>query len=56
MATKSDLLVLSTTGIIPNKLLEILTLLNLRPHLCFKMQRAIMLNTGRRVRNYLAEQ
>jgi hypothetical protein len=45
-------LVLSTTGIIPNKLHESLKLLNLRPVLHILMLKAVILNTCRIIRNY----
>ena len=52
----TGLLYLFTMGIIPNKLLKSLKLRYMRPAVCFTMQRAVMLNTGHIVRNYLAEQ
>jgi hypothetical protein len=47
--------VLSTTGIIPNKLHESLKLLNLFPALYIQMQKAVILNTCDIVRKFLAE-
>jgi hypothetical protein len=49
-------LVLSTTGIIPNKLYQSLELLNLNPSLHIPMQKAVILNTHHIVRKFLAEQ
>jgi len=49
------MLVLSTTGIIPNKLHESLKILNLRPALYTVMQKAVKLITYRIVRKFLAE-
>jgi hypothetical protein len=48
-------LVLSTMGIIPNKLHESLELLNLCPALYILMQKAVKLNTCHIVRKFLAE-
>jgi hypothetical protein len=48
-------LVLSTTGIIPNKLHESLKLLNLHPALYIHIQKAVILNTCCIVRKFLAE-
>ena len=48
-------LVLSTTGIITNKLHESLKLLNLRPALYILMPIAVILDTRRIVRMFLAE-
>ena len=50
------LLVLYTTGIIPNELRESLKLLNLRPALCNVMQQALILNVCHVVGKFLAEQ
>jgi hypothetical protein len=50
------LLVLSTGGIIPNRLYDSLKQLNLRPALCILMQKAVTLYTCRTVRNFSAEQ
>jgi hypothetical protein len=49
-------LVLSSMGIIPNKLHKSLKLLNLCPALYIGMQKAVILNTCCIVRNFLAEQ
>ena len=49
-------LVLSITGIIPNKLHKSLKLLNLWPGLYILMQKALVLNTFCIVRKFLAEQ
>jgi hypothetical protein len=49
-------LVLSTTGTITNKLHEILELNNLHPALFILMQKAVILNTCRIIRKFLAEQ
>ena len=49
-------LVLSTMGIIPSKLHESLKPLNLRPALYILTQNALMLNTFRIFRTFLAEQ
>jgi hypothetical protein len=49
-------LVLSTTGTIPNKLRENLKPLNLRPALYILMHKAVILNTCRIVRTFLAQQ
>jgi hypothetical protein len=48
-------LVISTTGIIPNKLHESLKLLNHHPALYILMQKAVILNTCRMGRKVLAE-
>jgi hypothetical protein len=48
--------VLSATGIIPNKLNEILKLIDLRPAVHIVMQEAVILNTCRIVRTFLAEE
>ena len=48
--------VLSTTGIIPNKLHESFKLLNLRPALYILIQKAVIFNICRTVRKFLAEQ
>jgi hypothetical protein len=59
MATENSyiiLLVLFTTGIIPNKLHESLKLLNLRPALYILMQKLVVLYTCRIVGKILAEQ
>jgi len=50
------LLVLSPMVNFPNKLHENLKLLNLRPTLHILMQNALILNTCRRFRKFLAEQ
>ena len=49
------LTVLSSTGIILNKLHDSVKLLNLRPILYIPMQKAVILNTCRTVRKCLAE-
>jgi hypothetical protein len=49
-------LVLSTTGIVTNKLHESLTLLNLRPALYVTTRKAVILNTCRIVGYFLAVQ
>jgi hypothetical protein len=49
-------LVLSTMGIIPNKLHENLKLFTLPPALYILMQKAVILNTCHIVRKCLAEQ
>jgi hypothetical protein len=49
-------LVVSTTGISPNKLHESLKLPNLHPALYILMQKTVILNTRRIVRKFLAEQ
>jgi len=48
-------LVLSTKGIIPNKLHECSKLLNLRPALYILGQKAVIFNTCQIVRKFLAE-
>jgi hypothetical protein len=48
-------LVLSTTGVIPNKLHKSLKMLSLRPAPYILMQKAAILNTCRMVRKLLAE-
>ena len=48
--------VLSTTGIIPNKVIESLKLHNLRPALHILKQKTVIIRTCRIVRNFLAEQ
>jgi hypothetical protein len=50
------LLVLSTVGIIPNRLYDSLKLLYLRPAVCILMQKAVTLSTCRAVRKFSAEQ
>jgi hypothetical protein len=49
-------LLLPTAGIIPNKLHEGFKPLNLHPGLYILMQKAVILNTCRIVRKFLAEQ
>jgi hypothetical protein len=49
-------LVLSTMGVIPNKLHESLKLLNLHPDLYILIQKAVILNTCSTLRKFLAEQ
>jgi hypothetical protein len=48
--------ILSTMGIIPNKLHKSLKLLNLRPGLYILMQKAVILNIYHIVRKFLAVQ
>ena len=47
--------VLSTAGTIRNKLHDILKLRDIRPALCIRMQKAVVLDTCRIVRKFLAE-
>ena len=59
MATEKglyDTINTSTTGTIPNKSHENLKLLNLRPALYTLMHKAVILNTYRIVRKFLAQQ
>jgi hypothetical protein len=50
------LLVLSTRGIIPNRLHDSLKLLNVRPAVCILTKKIVIMNTCRIVRKFSAEQ